>query len=136
TRVLTNPKGERATGVEYYDAQGQRGVQEARVVILAAYAFETPRILLNSRDGGITNSSGLVGCHMMAHSAANVFGLFKEDTQNYLGMTGGQLLSQENYAKDPKKGYVASSQWLIGNALKPNDLLGICNTRPDLFGER
>ena len=72
----------------------------------------------------------------MAHSAANVYGLFEEDTQNYLGMTGGQLLSQENYAKDPQKGYVASSQWLIGNALKPNDLLGICNTRPDLFGER
>ena len=136
TRVLTNRKGDRASGVEYYDAQGQRIVQEADVVVLAAYAFETPRILLNSRPGGLANSSGTLGRYMMAHSAANVYGLFEEDTQNYLGMTGGQLLSQENYAKDPQKGYVASSQWLIGNALKPNDLLGICNTRPDLFGER
>jgi choline dehydrogenase-like flavoprotein len=72
---------------------------------------------------------------MMAHSTSNVYGLFKEETENHMGMTGGQLLSQENYAKDPGKGYVASSQWLIGNALKPNDLLGIANTRPDLFGD-
>lgn len=136
TRVLTNPKGDRTIGVEYYDAQGKRGVQEADVVVLAAYAFETPRILLNSRPGGLANSSGMVGRYMMAHSAANLYGMFKEETQNHLGMTGGQLLSQENYAKDPQKGYIASSQWLIGNALKPNDLLGICNSRPDLFGER
>lgn len=135
TRVLTNPTGDKALGVEYYDAQGQRLVQEASVVILAAYAFETPRILLNSREGGLANSSGTVGRYMMAHSTANVHGLFAEETENYMGMTGGQLLSQEHYAKDPKKGYVASSQWLIGNALKPNDLLGICNTRPDLLGE-
>jgi choline dehydrogenase-like flavoprotein len=133
TRVLA--KGNRATGVEYRDARGQRVIQESNVVILAAHAYETPRILLNSREGGLANSSGLVGRYMMAHSAANVYGLFKEETQNYLGMTGGQLLSQDSYAKDPLKGYVASSQWLIGNALKPNDLLGICNTRPDLFGE-
>src|SRR5204863_5178182 len=115
TRLLTNRKGDRTTGVEYYDAQGKDGVLEASVVILAANAFEIPRILLNSRQGGLANSSGKVGRYMMAHSAANVYGLFEEDTQNYLGMTGGQLLSQENYAKNLQKGYVASSQWLIGN---------------------
>jgi choline dehydrogenase-like flavoprotein len=135
TRVLTNRNGDLATGVEYFDAQGQRRVIEARVVILTAYAFTNPRILLNSRPGGLANSSGTVGRYMMAHSTANVFGLFKEETENYMGMTGGQLLSQESYAKDPGKGYVASSQWLIGNALKPNDLLGIADTRADLFGE-
>ncbi len=135
TRVLTNAKGDRATGVEYFDAEGQRIVQEASVVILAAYAFETPRILLNSREGGLANSSGTLGRYMMAHTTSSLYGLFKEETQNHLGMTGGQLLSQENYAKDPQKGFVASSQWLIGNALKPNDLLGISNTRPDLMGE-
>ena len=71
---------------------------------------------------------------MMTHAAGNVFGLFKEKTENYRGVTGGQLVSQENYAKDPRKGYLGSSQWLIANALKPNDLLGIANARPDLFG--
>jgi choline dehydrogenase-like flavoprotein len=134
TRVLTRTAGDRATGVEYFDADGRRQVQEASVVVLAAYAFQIPRLLLNSRPGGLANSSGLVGRYMMAHAGGNVFGLFKEDTQNYLGMTGGQLLSQENYAKDPAKGFLSASQWMIGNALKPNDLLGIVNARPDLFG--
>ena len=138
-RVLTDAKGERATGVEYFDSAGERHFQAADVVILAANAFQNPRILLNSATDkyphGLTNFSGKVGKDMMAHTAASVFGLFREDTQNYLGVTGGQLLSQENYAKDASKGYLSSSQWLIANALKPNDLLGIANARPDLFGD-
>jgi choline dehydrogenase-like flavoprotein len=135
TRVLTNPEGNQATGVEYYDAQGRRKILNARVVVLAAYVFETPRILFNSRAGGLANSSGTLGRYLMAHSTANVFGLFEEVTDNFMGVTGGQLLSQDNYAKDLKKGYLASHQWLIGNALKPNDLLGIGNSRADLFGQ-
>jgi len=138
TRVLVNARGDRAIGVEYYDAAGHRQVQVARVVILAAFAVQNPRILLNSaterQRGGLANSSGLVGKYVMAHSAANVFGLFREETQNFLGVTGGQLLCQERYAKDPGRGYLGSSQWLIANALKPNDLLGIANSRPELFG--
>jgi choline dehydrogenase-like flavoprotein len=135
TRVLTNPEGTHATGVECYNAQGQRETIEARVVVLAAYVFETPRILLNSRPGGLANSSGTLGRYMMAHSTSNVFGFFDEDTDNHMGVTGGQLLSQDNYLKDPARGYLSGYQWLIGNALKPNDLLGIANSRADLFGQ-
>ncbi len=135
TRVLTKSDTRRATGVEYFDAAGTRHVVEARVVVLAAYVFETPRILFNSREGGLANSSGTLGRYMMAHSTSNVFGLFREKTDNYMGVTGGQLLSQDSYAKDPERGYLGSYQWLIGNALKPNDLLGIGNSRADLFGE-
>ena len=139
TRVLVSDKGDRATGVEYYNAEGERRVQEAEAVVLAAFAIQTPRILLDSatkrHPTGLGNSSGLVGRYMMAHAATNVFGLFTEETDNFLGRTGGQLLAQDGYAKDPRKGYLASSQWLIGNALKPNDLLGIVNARPELFGE-
>jgi choline dehydrogenase-like flavoprotein len=138
TRVLTNATGDRASGVEYYDARGRRRVQEADVVILAAFAIQNPRILLNSatpdHPGGLANSSGLLGRYIMAHSATNVFGLFKDETENFLGRAGGQLLSQERYPKDPTQGYLGSSQWLIGSALKPNDLLGIANARPELFG--
>lgn len=139
TRILVKAKGDRATGVEYYDAKGQRQVQEASIVILAAFTVQNPRILLNSfttkHTNGLANSSRLLGKYMMAHTAANVFGLFKEETQNFLGVTGGQLLSQDNYAKDPRKGYLGSSQWVLANALKPNDLLGVANARPDLFGD-
>lgn len=139
TRVLTNGKGDRVSGLEYYDSKGQRCLQQARVVIVAAYSFQTPRILLNSATAkqpkGLANSSGLVGKYMMTHSSANIFGLFHNETENYRGTVGGQLLSQEDYMKDIRRGYVNSAQWLIGNALKPNDLLGIADTRPDLFGD-
>jgi choline dehydrogenase-like flavoprotein len=135
TRVLTNAKGDRATGVEWFDARGERQTALARVVVVAAYAFETPRILLNSREGGLANSSGTLGRYFMAHTTSNVNGLFHDETDNYMGVSGGQLVSQDAYAKDPAKGYVASSSWLIANALKPNDLLGIGNSRPELFGE-
>jgi len=139
TRVLTDAAGRRATGVEYYDAAGQRRVQSAAVVILAAFAVQNPRILLNSaattHPNGLANSSGLVGKYVTAHLSTNVFGLFSEETQNYLGVTGGQLLSQERYSKDPANGYLGSSQFVIGNALKPTDLLGIAGGRPEIFGD-
>jgi choline dehydrogenase-like flavoprotein len=138
TRVLTDARGTRATGVEYYDAAGQRRVQSAAVVILSAFAAQNPRILLNSANDrhrrGLANGSGLVGKYVTAHLSTNVFGLFAEETQNYMGVTGGQLLSQERYAKNPARGFLGSSQYLIANALKPTDLLGIANARPYIFG--
>ena len=48
TRVLTDKKGRRAIGVEYYDAAGNRQEQLADMVVLAAFSIENPRILLNS----------------------------------------------------------------------------------------
>src|SRR4029453_3749944 len=45
TRVLTNAQGSKVTGVEYYDRQKQRQVQEASVVVLAAWAAQNPRLL-------------------------------------------------------------------------------------------
>lgn len=138
TRVLKKPGTDYASAVEYYDAHDRKQVQPASLVIVAAYTFQTPRILLNSatedQPNGLANSSGLVGKYLMTHSSCNIFGFFHDETENFRGTTGGQLLSQESYAKDPSRGYVNSSQWLIANALKPNDLLGIANSRPDLFG--
>lgn len=139
TRVLANEQGDRVAGVEYYNSEGRRREQPARVVIVAAYSFQTPRILLNSatarQPNGLANSSGALGKYMMTHSSSNIFGFFREETENYRGTVGGQLLSQEDYTKDPDRGYVNSAQWLIGNALKPNDLLGIADSRPELFGD-
>ena len=139
TRVLTDGSRSKALGVEYYLASGEKQVQRARIVIVAAYSFQTPRILLNSATSrypnGLANGSGRVGSYMMSHATSNVFGLFSEETKSYQGRTGGQLLCQDAYAKDPEaRGYVNSSQWLIANALKPNDLLGIVNSRPEIFG--
>jgi gluconate 2-dehydrogenase alpha chain len=64
TDIITDASGRQATGVRYLDAQ--RNVVEVRAahVVLAAGAFETPRLLLLSGHG---NSSGLVGRNLMYH---------------------------------------------------------------------
>lgn len=137
TRVLTDDKGKRATGVEYYNSKGERHEQHADMVVLAAFTVENPRIMLNSatskHENGLGNSSGKLGKYLMSHPAVTVFGMFDEDMQNYLGATGGQLLNQDRFPKD--KGAFGSQQWEIALALKPNDLLGIAMSRADLFGD-
>jgi gluconate 2-dehydrogenase alpha chain len=80
-RVVTNSEG-RATGVEYLDANGRRHVQEAGVVILAAYTFENVRLLFLSGDdrhpGGLGNSAGQLGKHLMIKQFAHVDGYFPD----------------------------------------------------------
>ena len=50
TRVLTNEAGTRVTGVEYYDYQHQKQVQEASVVILASWSAQNPRLSVEFGD--------------------------------------------------------------------------------------
>ena len=138
TRVVMDTSGGRAIGVEYADAADALHVQRARAVIVAAFAIETPRILLNSAvpryPRGLGNAGGLVGAYLMTHPSIIVFGMFDEDMQNYMGPTGGQLLNQDHFAKDATPGALGSRQWMIAQALKPNDLLGIAMSRPDVIG--
>lgn len=59
-RVETDPKSGLATGV-HYCREGKWRFQRARNVVVAGYAIETPRLLLNSADrrhpDGLGNSS-------------------------------------------------------------------------------
>lgn len=140
TRVLTNKKGDRATGVEYVDSEGNRIIQHADVVVLAAFTVENPRILFNSatsaHPNGLANSSGLLGKHLLSHAAVMVFGMFETETHSYYGTTGGQLFNQDRYDKTSTKNGFGSQQWEIALATKPNDLLGVCMSRPDLYGSK
>jgi choline dehydrogenase-like flavoprotein len=66
--VLTNDEG-LATGVSYVDtATGQVREVRARIVVLAASACESARLLLNSKStrhpNGLANSSGTVGKYL------------------------------------------------------------------------
>lgn len=139
SRVLTDPTGRRVNAVEYFEKDGTRKTISAKLVIVAAFAVQTPRILLNSRSdrhpAGLANSSGLVGRYFASHAGVNLYGMFAEETENHMGRTGGQLVSQENYEKDPRKGYVSGYTWRIAAALKLGDLGGIANSRVDLFGK-
>jgi len=139
TRVLTDAGGARVTGVEYYDADKQRQVQDAHVVVLAAFASQNPRLLFNSatdkHPNGLANASGLVGKYMMAHAGATVSAIFDEDLQNYLGSFGYQFVSYDLHPKTSRKAAFGSTFWNTGAAQKPTDARGIANVRPDLFGK-
>ncbi|MEE8057764.1 MAG: GMC family oxidoreductase [Pseudomonadales bacterium] len=85
---------------------------------------------------GLGNANGLVGKYLLSHPSVSIFGMFDEDMQNYLGATGGQLFNQDRFAKTANSNAFGSWQWEIALALKPNDLLGIAMSRPDLFGSK
>src|SRR6185436_949125 len=99
TRVLTDAQGTKVTGVEYYDEKKERQVQEASVVVLAAWSAQNPRIMLNSATDkhakGLANSSGLLGKYMQAHFSSGTWAMFDEDVQNHVGTTGAQFMSYD-----------------------------------------
>jgi gluconate 2-dehydrogenase alpha chain len=64
TDITTDATGRHATGVRYLDAARRTVEVRARHVVLAAGAFETPRLLLLS---GLGNSSGMVGRNLTYH---------------------------------------------------------------------
>jgi choline dehydrogenase-like flavoprotein len=141
TRVLTDKSGKKATGVEYVTPSGEVIEQPADVVVLCAFTIENSRILLNSANpahpDGLANRSGRLGRYLMSHPAVMISGMFEEEMQNFLGATGGQLLCQDAFGKKSHPdGAFGSRQWEIALAVKPNDLLGIAMSRPDIFGER
>jgi choline dehydrogenase-like flavoprotein len=88
-RVLVDTKG-RATGVRFFDEQGQPQIQEAKLVVISANAAESARLLLNSATPGaprgLANSSDMVGRNLMSHIGANSFGVF--DDQELLHQQG------------------------------------------------
>jgi choline dehydrogenase-like flavoprotein len=78
SRVLVEPDGSRATGVELIDTvTGQVEEVHARMVFLCASTIESLRILMNSKGrahpAGIGGSSGVFGHYLMDHSAGNVY---------------------------------------------------------------
>ena len=77
-----------ATGVHYH-REGRWRFQRARNVVVAGYAIETPRLLLNSATDkfpdGLANSSGLVGKNLMAQSNQAVWGVMDQEVRQLQG---------------------------------------------------
>ncbi|MEP7243248.1 MAG: GMC family oxidoreductase [Gammaproteobacteria bacterium] len=140
TRVLTDATGERATGVEVVTLDGARRTLKAALVVLATFSIENPRLLLASATDkhpqGLGNRTGFVGRYVMTHMAGVVSGIFDEETRYYMGALGGQLVNQDSYPKltHEKSGAFGSYQWIIAQAVKPNDLLGVAMSRAGLYG--
>ena len=97
-----------ASGVYYYDENGDEQFQPAEVVVMACNGVGTPRILLNSKSerfpDGLANSSGLVGKNLMFHPYASIQGIFDKPLDGYKG-PGVCIWSQEFYETDLSRGF-------------------------------
>lgn len=76
-REVTSDKEGRATGISYVDTRDLREYHvRARVVVLAAGACESARLLLNSKSSrfpdGLANSSGVVGRYLTDSTGTDV----------------------------------------------------------------
>lgn len=107
TRILVDKQG-RVTGVEF-NHDGKYYEQKAKLVIVSAFAVETPRLLLNSACSqypqGLANSSGLVGKYLMPHSGHDVYARFDQEIRLYKG-TPVLAVSQDFYETDPSRGFI------------------------------
>lgn len=138
SRLRHDQTGRQVIGAEYFDAQGKMHYVRAAQVVLCAFVVQNARILLNSQTHkhpkGLANGHDQVGRYLMTHPARTLYGLFEEETQPHLGPTGGQLICHDHYQQKERQNAFGSYQWLIANAARPNGLLGIGNTRPDISG--
>jgi choline dehydrogenase-like flavoprotein len=106
-----------ATGVTYVNTQtGQDEAVRARVVVLAASACESARIILNSKSSrfpqGVGNSSGVVGKYLTDTTGSDVAGFIPRLTDhvphNCDGVGGGHIYMPwwlDNSKLDFPRGY-------------------------------
>ncbi|MCA1635709.1 MAG: GMC family oxidoreductase [Acidobacteria bacterium] len=89
----------RVTGVlHFHKRSSELFRQRARNVVLAGYAVETPRLLLNSSStlfpDGLANSSGLVGKCFMLHTGEQVFAKFPDHISQYKAPPPGGAITE------------------------------------------
>lgn len=106
----------RASGLHFH-REGRWQFQRARQLIVAGYAIETPRLLLNSacprHPDGLANGSGLLGRNLMVHANQAAWGLLDEEVRWYKGPPSLALCEHWNYedrGKDFHGGYAIMSQ--------------------------
>ena len=75
--------------MRYFDAQGKGQEQTADLVILAASATETARLLLNSRSEsfpmGLGNNNDWVGRNLQGHAYTGAIGIFDHEITDFAG---------------------------------------------------
>lgn len=81
TRVTTDARG-RARGVVWQDERGAQHLARGRVIVLAASAIQTARLLLLSE---LANASGLVGRNLMFSTLSAGWGRFALPSPHFAG---------------------------------------------------
>jgi choline dehydrogenase-like flavoprotein len=105
--VLSNDEG-KATGVSYVDtATGEEKTVQGRIVVLAASACESARLLLNSKSArfpkGLANGSGVVGQYLTDSTGASLSGFIPK------------LVGMPNHNEDGTGGMHLYMPWWLHN---------------------
>lgn len=135
TEILATPEG-KISGVTYvYEGETHR--QNARIVILANFVIEAPRLLLHSANSqfpnGLANSSGWVGKGIMVHSSQDVYGKFPEEVRLYKG-TPVLALTQDFYETDGDRGF-ARGYTLSAHGARPVEMVRGIVRSAKIWGE-
>jgi choline dehydrogenase-like flavoprotein len=112
---LTLSRDGRVRGAVFRQRGGPEQQVEADVVVLAAGAVGTPRLLLASACGGapdgLANGSGLVGQRLMMHPFTRVVGFFDDDLGSTQGHWGQSLYALEFAETDASRDFVRGAKW-------------------------
>ena len=107
TRIEVDERTGLATGVHYVKG-GVSRFQRARMVAIAGYSIETPRLLLNSASSrfpdGLCNDFDQVGRYLMVQGAPQTAGRFDAEIRMYKSPPP-EVSSEEFYETDPAKPY-------------------------------
>ena len=97
----------RATGVHYF-RNGVEHFQRARMVAVAGYSIETPRLLLNSASSrfpeGLCNDYDQVGRYLMVQGAPQTAGRYPEEVRAYKAPPP-EVSTETYYETEPGKPY-------------------------------
>jgi choline dehydrogenase-like flavoprotein len=100
-------RSRRATGVTFFK-EGREYHQRARVVIVAGYSIESPRLLLNSASrefpDGLCNDFDQVGRYVMVQGAPQTSGRYQEEIRSYKAPPP-EASSEVFYETDPTRSY-------------------------------
>ena len=88
SEIMLDEKG-RATGIKYFDENNKGQTQTADIVVVAAAAIETARLLLNSKStlfpNGAGNNYDWVGRNLQGHAYTGALGLMKDEVYDDVG---------------------------------------------------
>jgi choline dehydrogenase-like flavoprotein len=113
-RAIEHDTEGKARGVIYFDNNKVEHRAEARAVVLAANAIETPRLLLLSRSSrcpdGLANSSGLVGKYLLEHLDAGILARSEQPVEGWKGVPVSAMV-QDFYETNPRNSFARG--WLL-----------------------
>ena len=125
----------RASGVHYL-RDGRWRFQKARHVVVAGYAIETPRLLLNSATDrfpdGLANSSGLVGRYLMTQSNQAVYGTVRQSVRWNKGPPSLAITEHWNY--EDRKDFFGGYCWMAQGPL-PAEWSSVLTGARGLWGD-